>query len=812
MKTKTLELGLLLIAITVSISSLSAQDITKVSKPFFKVQNEFRIAIENNDFDGVVRTVDQGASVNFGCNGVWATPIMIAAYHGNLQIIKYLIEQGADYKQKGILILDEKTQSYYGNLMSIAAGQGNLELLRYFYEQLDIPIDDEERSYLTDQEQFILVNDHLDTMRAKAILSEKKQPGWTALQWASSKGHYQIVKYLLLHDAEINIVNSADKATPLILSILSKNDSVTKELIEKKADIFQGDSSNTTPLHYAAFYERLDIVKILIQKGVVIDKQNNSGITPLMMAIYSGNIELTHYLIDHGASKKILDNNRRTPLDYALMSKDSLLIITVAGRLRAKNYDTLILLKSKLKSISNLKSIEEKVKVLKSEVKSDDLINKEYTENLYKYYQLGILYQSIMKLDSAEFYFQKALQIASKFKLEIPDYYVTILTDISELNLLLGDYSTALFSLCEAEHCLKNISSRLNASCAAWYFAESKFWLKNESLDNAYENATKAASIFRVLYGPKNVQYLDAISLAYSLKFETIENSIDPLSNILNSLVELLGTNNFHLIPTMNVIGDLYRAKNKYSEAAIIYTDILKIAKSCNLENFLTVGPSLLSLAETKDAVHCPEMANEFFFQVDSLFKNFVENSFYSLTDIKKEYFMSNVCLSYLNQLNCHLLFFNSKRITSIPLNNKLFIDNMIFNFSSVLSSVVYQTTDTCLINRCDKLFQRKNHLLWYIAHSERKDDYIDKEIYFIDSIEKSIMQAYKPANDKIVHQQNTNFHDIQSLLGPDEAAVQMIRFFYKSMYSWDKIKYAAIIITNDTNLQPQMWLISVCL
>lgn len=51
-------------------------------------------AINQNDYLSVEKSIQEGADVNMKSSG-W-TPLMKAAYHGNVKIVEYLIKQGAD--------------------------------------------------------------------------------------------------------------------------------------------------------------------------------------------------------------------------------------------------------------------------------------------------------------------------------------------------------------------------------------------------------------------------------------------------------------------------------------------------------------------------------------------------------------------------------------------------------------------------------------------------------------------------------------------------------------------------------------------
>ncbi len=86
----------------------------KLNKELMKVEN-----LEN--LEKIQLLVSQGADVNIG-NGV---PLRHAAEYGNLNIVKYLVEHGAD-----IYVKKDTDDS-----LRWAAKRGNLEVVKYLVEQ-----------------------------------------------------------------------------------------------------------------------------------------------------------------------------------------------------------------------------------------------------------------------------------------------------------------------------------------------------------------------------------------------------------------------------------------------------------------------------------------------------------------------------------------------------------------------------------------------------------------------------------------------------------------------------------------------------
>ncbi|MDP6796087.1 MAG: ankyrin repeat domain-containing protein [Verrucomicrobiota bacterium] len=87
--------------------------------------------------------------------------------------------------------------------------------------------------------------------------------GWTALYFASSRGHKEIVELLIAKGADVKV-------------------------------------NGVTPLHLAAYQDHKEIVELLIAKGADVNARSNDGRTPLDSAISLDRTEIADLLRKHG--------------------------------------------------------------------------------------------------------------------------------------------------------------------------------------------------------------------------------------------------------------------------------------------------------------------------------------------------------------------------------------------------------------------------------------------------------------------------------------------------------------------------------
>jgi len=247
------------------------------------------------------------------------TALGYACKYGHLEIVKFLVEKGADINQKNDF---GKTPLMY------ASARGHLEIV-----------------------ELLLKN--------KADINKKNSKDMTALMYASLHEYPKIVKLLIEKGASINNkdnnkfnafmlanknTHSSNKADLILIqkslkgreNLLKKN---FKELLEaskngnlKKVELLLkennvdinekdsiGDSIGNTALMEACEYGHLEIVKLLIEKGADVNLDNNFGITALMYASKKGYLKIIELLLKNDADINYQDNYGKNSAYTALI-------------------------------------------------------------------------------------------------------------------------------------------------------------------------------------------------------------------------------------------------------------------------------------------------------------------------------------------------------------------------------------------------------------------------------------------------------------------------------------------------------------
>lgn len=141
-------------------------------------------------------------------------------------------------------------------------------------------------------------------------INRKDYDGFTALMYASQRGHIEVVESLVNRGADIEATDN-NKGTALMHASHWGHSKVVKYLVSKGANIEAKDENGQTALLHASFRGRLKIVKYLVSKGANIEAKDEYGQTPLICASNFGCLDTVRYLIKKGANTENYDPRTR---------------------------------------------------------------------------------------------------------------------------------------------------------------------------------------------------------------------------------------------------------------------------------------------------------------------------------------------------------------------------------------------------------------------------------------------------------------------------------------------------------------------
>jgi len=225
----------------------------------------------------VLALLKKGANVNakIDKNGaLWHkgdTPLILSSMRGDLDVVKILIEYGADVNAKN---------DYGESPIMAACWMDEIDIVKYLLEkQADINLKTKgaENALLycmkSDKEKLELVRLILD----KGLdVNSKNDRGFTPLMYSCIFGNYQTVKLLLERGAKINEQESYKRRTALMLACraLRNQRETVQLLLENAADVNIADREGKTAYFHALEKYNWEIAELLVANGADTNPKN----------------------------------------------------------------------------------------------------------------------------------------------------------------------------------------------------------------------------------------------------------------------------------------------------------------------------------------------------------------------------------------------------------------------------------------------------------------------------------------------------------------------------------------------------------
>jgi ankyrin repeat protein len=297
----------------------------------FKETTPLQLAISLDELTIVKCLVKHGANVN-AFDWCWQSILHRAACHGSLEIVKLLVEAGADLYTVG---------SYGYFAVDVAE---NEEIKKYLFSKGAMSKEDLERvedscvdEAMKDENRLIvMLNSAIyaeDVERVKSLIAlgadvnavwvharSKEVP----LELAIFFNEAEIVKILVEAGADFNKEDSYGRA---VLDC-AKNRDIMEYLISKGAKSKYGDV--TGMLHDAIQYDEIEKVQVLVELGADINAKCY-GISSLDLALSRNKIEIAKYLIEHGADVNAGTSTGWTHLHHVLSNFEMVKMLVEAG-------------------------------------------------------------------------------------------------------------------------------------------------------------------------------------------------------------------------------------------------------------------------------------------------------------------------------------------------------------------------------------------------------------------------------------------------------------------------------------------------
>ena len=211
-----------------------------------------------------------------------ATALHHAARNGRLEVIKLLIDQGADPLAR--TKCNETPLHWASNSRSHRAHL----VIEYFVKNKLIDVD------------------------------ERDDNDRTPLHLACLNNFVHSALQLVANGADVR-AKDKDLAEPIHLACLSGSSALLLSIMDcPGVEISPTDKDMRTPLHYASKSDHKGLVEELLNKGADINAMDNTNSTPLHDACYEGHEALSRFLANRGADTHVENEFGDTPMkiDY----------------------------------------------------------------------------------------------------------------------------------------------------------------------------------------------------------------------------------------------------------------------------------------------------------------------------------------------------------------------------------------------------------------------------------------------------------------------------------------------------------------
>ncbi len=309
-------------------------------------------AVANSRLKVVAFLLDHKANLE-SRNSLGETPLLIAARHGNREMVELLLNRGAIISaplirrtpggqpgDEGNTALHQVAENGYKSVAEVLLAHGADVTSLNSHQRTPLHFA-AEKGFKAVAELLLvrganpnLKDDHRSAplhlavqannqalvellLASKADVNSQNEEGWSPLHIAASKDLVEIARLLLARGADVNAGTIKD-ATPLMEAAATGGPEIIKLLLANKADVNARRNDGSSALLRAVDDNRLENAKLLLASGAKVDIKNDQHVSPLHRAIGLGSPEMLKAILARKPNLEILDGDGRTPLQVAI--------------------------------------------------------------------------------------------------------------------------------------------------------------------------------------------------------------------------------------------------------------------------------------------------------------------------------------------------------------------------------------------------------------------------------------------------------------------------------------------------------------
>ncbi len=747
-------------------------------------------AIKQNDLQKVKSLLEGGANVN-GSDSNDAPFLMWAVYKGDLPMVKYLVEKGADYYKKGIIMVSD--HEWYGNLLVTATKEEKLDILKYLIEELSIPVDDKElipENPVSASTETALVGaiinwwykyDGFDYTR-EAILNYLITKDTARIEKYKYRRILEFYKRIDTHVASKKSLNTKDS---LLLRAIQRNDlSEIKRLVEDEANFNGTDTRGTPFLMWAAFKGDLLTVKYLIDQGANFNKEGFIPSTIGFNGIYYVNLvgiaagenklDMIKYLVE---DLNIPSNE--TYFNYpSNMSYSTIDIILWGRKFQPSNYIEIVdyLISSGVEP--NISWTEmgrfyvmtgQYRKYLSNNLKNLQRVESNKEARLYNrsYAWLGVAnaYRDLGQPEKALPYMKKSLELWQQYLDEdykgdnLPRNYAYALIRMSGIYRNLDKYAEALSYALESLEIMENLVEN---------------YPKNEGYRFFYQEV-KVATAFLLIKSGKAEQCL--------------------------TLLDSLNENVTHFYGT--TVTHIYHHLKQYEKALLHLEKTLTFYESFYEKDFPKFGPIYNSLAGLYELRGLNPKASKFYELSINHAINRISKTFDAFSEEEQTGLWGKIQKQFSDQQSFALRHPENELMLGYAYNGQLLTKGLLLGNRKKLLEGIRQTNDYALKEKYREWEGLRKSLArqYGLPEGQRHTEFETFEIRVneLESELAEISASFREAHKTI------DWKEVQRQLAPNEAAIEFAHYQYFANPHYSDSTYYCAYVVRPGDEHPKM-------
>lgn len=275
------------------------------------------------------------------------TLLMHAIKNNNVEIIKYLIDKGADVNEK-----DRYNKTVLIHAVSNITDLNIIELL--INAGANVNAEDICGFDVINYAAMKNTNPEIIKLLMNKGSNVKRiyNNGFTLAHYAATNPNSEIMQLLIDNgvDFDTKLGKELEFLKPLNYEIIYDND----------------NSKYFTPLAIASLYGTLEVCEVLIKAGSRLEVKDRYGNTPLMLSTKNNNPEVFRLLLKYGADIKALDYIKQGVFNHALSNSCLELVKEIAELTKVKfhNYNYKIYIKNKVNAMALRAQVEKDKELL----------------------------------------------------------------------------------------------------------------------------------------------------------------------------------------------------------------------------------------------------------------------------------------------------------------------------------------------------------------------------------------------------------------------------------------------------------------